>query len=559
MDISKIDKESKSLFGSAYEIAATVFDCEPASADEKKQKKICKWLKKTYISDGDLEEQPVSFFSRCSDGELIGFCLECKKAVEEEEKTRLASVREALEEFSEDVKKAFLYLAENMWTSPCPEKRNDGLGFILNSSCAFSKVLILYTDEEYSFKEYNELDLSDMRITKLNGGYCLEFKAEDYERERSVPVKLYFTRAEVEVKVFRAHERFMLDYPWDHIGTVAAAILSKNELGDEYFNQRELALLPLLRELEAFWGLVDGDKEYSFELLAEYAEKHNAKKVLARLKKLSPFRFKDEASRRSFGRLKALLCKSENEPLFRELYGLIVQSQEGYESQVQLKDADELEKMRGLIEEKLHSLGFSGSYPLFTMIGPMKKIRLEQNYGMSYFVGKEKRVKYTVFCVEDSSNSSFDLQFNCATAFLKKGEGEDADVFSCTFDAEGKRLFKSFILSDDELDALGEMTQIAAKKAMCEPITKKEKGLLSGNILFDWKSFILVSLVCGGLFAVLFLAAMFLICCSVTSVVLGVEHIGEMIGIMPWGLLFAICFFGFGIAMAVTEALASRK
>ena len=103
-----------------------------------------------------------------------------------------------------------------------------------------------------------------------------------------------------------------------------------------------------------------------------------------------------------------------------------------------------------------------------------------------------------------------------------------------------------------------EFVQIAAKRAQCDKLKKYEKELC-GVISASWGYYVFMFLFTGGLFALLMTAAMFLICCLVTVVIVGPHELLGMIKEMPWGLLFAIAFFGFGGGMTFVEMKAKNK
>ena len=80
MDISKLDINHIELFGLAYSVAREVFDVEPIKATEKIQRKIRKWVNKTYVDGDDLPKKVLNFIDDSkSDSEFIKFLAECSK------------------------------------------------------------------------------------------------------------------------------------------------------------------------------------------------------------------------------------------------------------------------------------------------------------------------------------------------------------------------------------------------------------------------------------------------------------------------------------------------
>ena len=150
------------------------------------------------------------------------------------------------------------------------------------------------------------------------------------------------------------------------------------------------------------------------------------------------------------------------------------------------------------------------------------------------------------------------IQFICGTALLKRNEAI-TDIYSCCFDAKGRRLYKTVYFSpDSEANLLERYAKIAAKKAECIKLNKYERELF-GNDFILWENFLTVLFFAGGLFAALMTVAMILFVCVMTIIEEGFSAVPEAIGMMPWRLCFFVCFFGFGIPMAIVETKAKRK
>ena len=245
------------------------------------------------------------------------------------------------------------------------------------------------------------------------------------------------------------------------------------------------------------------------------------------------------------------------ESLWRELYELVADTQAEYTDKMLSYDQKKLNNIRSEIEECFHDLGYEGKYPTFVKKGALKGIRLEESYDQSYFVGREKYAQYMVECREILYGDMLHIQFICGTAFLKKSETVP-DIYSCCFNKKGRRIFKKFLWDAAEMDALPQYVTIAAKRAECTKLNKKEKGLL-GNTAGSWLYFALMFLFMGGMFAVLFTAAMFLFFCGLTAVLDGFGTMMEMIKEFPWWLMLVMSFVGFGGAMTIVDIKAKNK
>ena len=243
--------------------------------------------------------------------------------------------------------------------------------------------------------------------------------------------------------------------------------------------------------------------------------------------------------------------------MWRELYELVADTQQGYTDEVITYDQTKLNKIRAQIEKNFHNLGYEGKYPTFIKKGSIKGIRLEESYNQTYFVGVENNVEYIIECREFMQFGSLQIQFISGTALFLKDE-TITDIYSCCFDKKGRRLFKTFLCDVEEDKEIEQLVTIAAKKAECTKLSKQEKTLI-GTDPFSWQYFISTFIFAGGLFAVLMTAATFLILCLVDAIIFGFGDIPNMIKEMPWLLFFAISFVGFGGGMAIVDTMAKRK
>ena len=561
MDISKLDLNHIELFALAYSVAKDVFDVEPITATAKMKRKIRKWVKKTYISGNDLPDKVLRFVDDSkSDAEFIAFMAACDKYIAEQGTWKKQLFEKVAADFSDDVKNAFTLLFETTGYCELIENRGNQVILPLGDTCAYRRNLILHTSKENHIGDYNLLDFSDAQILKDEYGYRLICTAENYEEETSRPIAILFDYATTEVEIFRADRREFDDNPWESLGFLAIDILEKNLLGPEYFNQKELDIMPLLKELRALTVLAPHfyDEEMpDFENLKHYIMKHDLLHLIPLIDKIAKWDKKKPVSPFLLGRLSNALNDANCESLWCELYELVADTQAEYTDKMLSYDQKKLNNIRSEIEECFHDLGYEGKYPTFVKKGALKGVRLEESYNQSYFVGREKYAQYMVECREILYGDLLHIQFICGTAFLKKSETV-TEIYSCCFNKKGRRIFKKFLWDAAEMDTLPQYVTIAAKRAECTKLTKREKELL-GNTAGSWQYFALMFLFMGGMFAVLFTAAMFLICCLVTAISLGFGSIPEMIREMPWWQLFVFCFVGYGGAMTIVDIKAKNK
>ena len=560
MDISKLDINHIELFGLAYSVARDVFDVEPIRATEKNQRRIRKWVNKTYFDDNDLPKKVLAFIDDSkTDSEFIEFLAECSKHIEEHESWKKQLFEKVAIDFSEDVRKAFIHLFETMQYCETIEKQESKILLTLDESDSYKRKLILHTSKENLIDNFDLFEFSDAQIVKEENGYKLICVAGNFEAEKSVPISIYFDQATTEIDVYRADRRDFNDNPWESLAFMASDILEKDYLGVEYFNQKEQDLIPLLKELRALsvWAPLYDEETPNFEILKQYLQKHDAIHLVPLIDRIGKREKDKPVNPLLFSRLISKLNETSCESLWRELYELVVETQEGYTDKILSYNQTKLNKIRLQIEKKFHNLGYEGRYPTFSKKGAIKGIRLEESYNQSYFVGAEKNVEHIIECREFFNCDVLNIQFICGTALLKKGESI-IDIYSCCFNKKGRRLYKKFCWDAEETDVLEQFITIAAKKAECTKLNTKEKELL-GNGTVSWQYFVSMFIFAGGLFAVLMTAATFLILSLVDAIIFGLSDIPNMIKEMPWWLFFAISFVGFGGAMAIVDTKAKTK
>lgn len=555
MDIANIDINYIEIFADAYLGVETLFDVEGAQATPKQQKKIRKWLD-SYLIDEDIPKKVLAYIDDSkTDGEVLAFLESCYLHIQEHGTWKRQLFEKVAAEFSEDVKNAFLHLFEEMVFCAGFRREADTLILHLDENSAFTRKLILCGVE--GSVNADELNFTDAQIVKQEGGYRLVCRAENYQQETQFPVAFSFQQAKVEIDLYRADERLFEETPWNTLAATAYDILEKAKLGPTLLNQHEQALLPLLQEITALsdWGIFSAPRKNQFPALKPYLEKHRLNSLAGLLDAIGQEKSPDALLNKLHRKLNSHTC----EPLWRELYGAIASSQEGYGERTSQCDSRQLAEKRTQVQRRLQELGFEGEYPSFFKRGAIKGIRLEESYGMTYFIGMENNAVYHIHCAESLLSGELCIQFLCGTEFLKKGE-EPRDAYACCFNENGKRLFKTVEYQDDPEGAtLEQMVSIAAKKAQCIKLDKEEKQILYADMPSLWRHFVLMLVVTGGLFASIMTAAAFVLCCLVTVITLGFEEIPGMIAYMPWGLIFGIAFVGFGGAMAIVDIKAKTK
>ena len=306
---------------------------------------------------------------------------------------------------------------------------------------------------------------------------------------------------------------------------------------------------------------------FLFGELKRLAHQYGYNKAEILFGKLETIKPGDDAFYKTVKKLIAILCQKQCEPLWREIYNKIAESQAEYPNKVDsLCNKELLMSVRNDIQALMESKGYIGTYPDFVKDGVLNGIHLEHSYNMTYFVGMEKRAQYHVHCYESfEENDYLTIQFLCGAAFLKKDE-QETDIYDCLFNAKGRRLFHTVhhyipLQPEEEAkpDNLETSVTIAVKKTECIKLTKSEQKEYYGKLIPGWGMFWWVFLIGGGMFGIAMTLIMMLLCIITTAAFGLFADIPEMLKTMPWGLLLAIGWIGFGGAMGIVEVLAHRK
>ena len=572
IDISKISGEYISKLAGAYLHATYVFGTDPIETSEAKQRKIRKWISNQYIElVHELPEEANIFSIENSDKDVLLFLKECVdlgKSIAKEKENKFEVDFAMMDEAAKSALKKLLEL--EFW----PEITAVGsdIKIVTDDTPAFRRILTLKNADAVPMgKEGYCCQNLGMVLKKEQNRFCFYGEIEDPAKEFAIPFALTFENVEVEVEIYNSCNNITFwENPWDFLRTISFAIGMKADLPGDYCNAKEKELLPLIKEIVAleYWMELPEQELFSFGELKRLAHQYGYNKAKILLGKLETIKPGDSAFYKTLKKLIAILCQKQCEPLWREIYNKIAESQTVYPNKVDsLCDKDLLASVRNDIQVLMESKGYIGTYPGFVKDGVLDGIHLEHSYNMTYFVGMEKRVQYHIRCCESfDENDYLTIQFLCGTAFLKKCEAEmDVDIYDCLFNAKGRRLFHTVhhyiplqAEEGNEADNLETSVTIAVKKAECIKLTKAEQKEY-GRLLPGWRMFGWVFLIGGSMFGIAMTLIMMLLCIITTAAFGLFADIPEMLKTMPWGLILAISWIGFGGAMGIVEVLAHRK
>lgn len=308
-------------------------------------------------------------------------------------------------------------------------------------------------DEDFDtqFSEWYELKEEDGKYV-FETACCLDNKLH----------KLSFESCYVKTEICSSEYSSILDSPWLYVISLYRELFLKAKYAFDLLNEKEKSLLPFARE---FWNITIAES-------VTEAKQVNLDNFIKTATDLGYKINKDKLY--NFNSLND--AKYEN--LWRYIYNLIIDSQEGHSS----KSVVTVQMLgnRKKITDILHEAGYKGEYPDFYKNGSIVKPVTIESYGIDYTLSFEKNVRFYIKCLE-TSNGDGQISFICGFVCLKKDQIDYiTDVFSTMFANKGKRYFKVFHYSEfdfisDKKPDITEFARVAVKKAQGEKLTKKQR------------------------------------------------------------------------------------
>lgn len=470
--------------------------------------------------------------------------------------------------------------------------RENSLVTVLNDNSVFRRTLILCNVSEFPQpinEEITSFEIECCNIAVTEDGYSLSGVLLFWDNfEPDYPnVQITFSNVVLKTECYCGTADEISDTPWEYLGEIAVNIYLKSITTDGLCNAKEQELLPLLKELAYIRNPWEIPVEYisgSLPHLTALANQYGYKKLLPLIANIEKVSYRSNKYDLYVKRLINALCHQSYEPLWRDIWNRVIDSQQDYPSKASLLcPADILQDTQVSIQRFMEKHGYEGTYPDFVRKAPLQGIHLEGSYDMNYFVGMKERATYHIHCSESvnerlDENEYLTVQFLCGTS-LSETESTYNDIYSCLFNAGGKRFFhimrynhklstsgKGIDLALELLgpeacpDNLEQCVTIAVKKNQLKKLTKEERKLYRGYgdnpsaLLFYGILFI------GG---ILFAACMMLaatIMEFLATVIFGQLHkFPEMFLNTPWLEIFLFCCLGFGIPMAIIFLIGNRK
>lgn len=393
--------------------------------------------------------------------------------------------------FSDDVRKALRMLTDTAkgFLPPITVRGKDLQISVLDSRVisvdlilkAYDGVFPQSNPEETMYYRVVELSLS---IEEASGRYCLSGEAETLDGAETEPFVVTFSDAMCETHVFSVAGLLPNPTnPWEIFFYSFLYFKTKRNASDFAMNEKERALYPIFSEIACLFGEAP-DQRATFPCLRTCAERYGCQKILRRIDSLEKKKRLSTVSRMTLlNELSSAVC----EPMWRELYEALQESQSGYGQRDDVSEAlssDAVSVLHQAIAERMRENGYSGCYPDFEKSIAIRAPRRGFSDGQVYVIAFQKNVRCRVHCEEYYiGDGDFTVRFFCGTAILGQGERAD-DIVSCLFRKNGKRFcdsvdyFCHLNASKDDLMfplTIEETVDCAVKHAELLPLTKRER------------------------------------------------------------------------------------
>lgn len=398
--------------------------------------------------------------------------------------------------------------------------RREGQDYVVESPAHWSFWYRARLIDASGMPEEKEIGFFDPYELKEDGDGCIltgQVSDLDYENEEDVHIR--FSDAETTFGNLRLKPVDRYGRPWQCLADCGRELLHKAEMAGELLNDRERAILPMLRELGMVTGYGSDEDISGFDhLRARFTPE------------LHPYLDQMEHStknwkkyRKSADQLLNRLNRVEYLTLWKKIRDEIAATQTDYPAISQVSP----EVVRH-IEEGLHRRGYSGCYPEFVKTGTIERSRVLKSHGTYRWARKGSPAVFHIRVVELNMGQ---LQFLCGTELLPDG-AQSLGFDSCGFDAKRGCFLRDVTWTEG--DDLDRKLHLAAKKAELRRLTRKEKDF--GELL--WPLFLVALLGFGGFAAVCMTIGLALVAGLVSLLFGGADAMWNVLTILPYGKVF---------------------
>ena len=257
-------------------------------------------------------------------------------------------------------------------------------------------------------------------LTKTDGFYLLEFIS--YYHDRIFQIK--FSGLTSVLKSYNAvcESIFLpfIDTPWQYITAIADNINAHLECGLATLKEKQISALVLhIAGIRLVEGVTLAPQLY------DLIKKYNLHNVL----------------KPPFDLLTPALCKKKYEPFWRDIFNMLVGSQEGIPSFLEENvSREDFENHKNLITKQMNSHGYEGTYPDYYKKDRVIKPTIFRSYNMSYIVSFEKYAVHHIHCWSVLKDGVINTNVIAGVIFNKRDDIE-TDIYSTMFNSNGKSTF----------------------------------------------------------------------------------------------------------------------
>lgn len=292
-----------------------------------------------------------------------------------------------------------------------------------------------------------QISYDTVHMFKQKDTYVLEY-IDYFQNEHYV---INFDSISVILKAYKADDddsiHLFLRTPWEHIEALAYNINEHFTYG--IANEKEKKIFGIVKHLVKEKYVDNSIPAELYELI----KKHRLQKVIR-----PPYDFS-----------RSYLCEKRFEPLWRDIFALISESQKGLPSYYDetIPEAD-FENHKQLITERMNKWGYTGTYPDFYKKDRLMKPTLFKTYGLTYINAFEKFVEHHIHCYSYSDGEIIQTVFLVGTIFNKRSD-DKTDIYSTMFNCGGRAVFS--VLSTTWVSffcdcSYDSMTRMAVKAAV---------------------------------------------------------------------------------------------
>lgn len=574
IDVSNLSEELLFNISVLYDFSASESEKNTLEKSVRGQRKLRKLVKKLYNTRHDeLPDEIRSFIEKESDADVLSFLKNCSCRYNDLISEKKNSLCDQLSFLDENSRSTLIQMFYSFGYWPVTELLDKDIRMYFEETTTYIKQLTLKNVKNFVPALVGaSVENCSIVFNREEKRYCICGKAETFSGDGLIDVNVSFDDAEVELSIVNpCCDNISFENPWDYLGVLSDSICAKSDIHREYLNEKEKSLIPLLRDIvEIEYPNFESEEVPSFNELESLFKQYDCGEAIKLLHKFKVLRLENRSVHKlykTFRKLVNLLSKKKYEPIWREVFEKIKESQKEYPSKVEmLCDRNLLNDTRAEIQKLMKDKGYEGTYPDFIKQGKINNVRLAQAYNTTYFVGFEKNVKHFVHCVElFEGNGTLTIQFLCGASLLKK-DGDEKDVFGCMFDAKGRRFFsvlQHHIPLDREYD--GEMCDVAravaaaVKKAELLKLNKAERNDYNEYHISEFKYFMWLFVTFGGIFGIGLTLTSMLVAGGFTYIVGDLADVWDVLKTFPWWQCLTVGWIGYGGAQGIVETLVRRK